>query len=242
MELITLGIICFIGGVLSSVVGVGGGILVLSLLLTMMPFLIASALHSIIMMIANIQKSVMLISYIRMDIVWKFLMGAIPGALFGAYVVTLIPAQWLYLIFGVFLLVFCYAEIAKSSISFTVTKNDFYWVGGLTGFSAGILGAPGPIHAPFFMRYGLTKEAFIATASLTTIVVHVSKLSIFWQMDIFSQIEPWDLIIGISATLIGVYVGIIFLKKMRTVVFQRLMIAVLGILGTYYLIKASTMF
>lgn len=242
MELITLGIICFIGGVLSSIVGVGGGILVLSLLLTMMPFLIASALHSIIMMIANIQKSVMLISYIQLDIVWRFLIGAVPGALLGAFVVTLIPAVWLYLIFGVFLLGFCYVELAKSSINFSVRKRDFFWVGGLTGFSAGILGAPGPINAPFFMRYGLSKEAFIATASLTTIVVHLSKLSIFWQLNIFSEINFWELIIGISSTLSGVFIGIIWLKKMKTVIFNQIMIAILGILGTYYLIKASTLF
>ena len=241
MELITLGIICFIGGVLSSVVGVGGGILVLSLLVTMMPFLIASALHSIIMMIANIQKSVMLISFIEMDIVWRFLVGAVPGALLGAYVVTMIPAVWLYFIFGIFLLGFCYVEVAKSSVNFSVKKYDFFWVGGLTGFSAGILGAPGPVNAPFFLRYGLSKEAFIATASLTTIVVHLSKLSIFWQLDIFSQIDFWDLIIGISSTLFGVFIGVIWLKKMRTAIFNRMMIAVLGILGTYYLVKASIM-
>lgn len=239
MHFIIFSLICFIGGVLSSVVGVGGGILVLSLILTTTPFLVGSALHSIIMMIANIQKAIMLKSYVKRDVVLRFIAGAIPGALTGAFVVSLIPEHIMYFVFGIFLLIFCFLEIIKTGLNYSVRLKDFYWIGGVTGFSAGVLGAPGPIHAPFFMKYGLSKEAFIATASMTTLIVHLSKIGVFLNLGVFEKIQPIMLILGIVNTLIGVYVGVIFLKKMRSETFDRIMVYVLGILGTYYILKAS---
>lgn len=239
MDYFIFAIICFFGGILSSLVGVGGGVLVLSLILTMTPFLVGSSIHSIVMLVGNIQKAIMLKEHIKREIIFRFITGAIPGALAGAYIVSLIPDHVLYLIFGIFLLLFCAMEFFKSNLKYSVHLNDFYWVGGMTGISAGILGAPGPIHAPFFLRYGLTKEAFIGTAAVTTIIVHISKLSVFFRLGIFTQIDPWFLILGVSTTFVGIWLGIVLLRKINPETFRKMIVIILALLGTYYIVKAS---
>lgn len=242
MEIILIAFICFVGGIISSVIGVGGGVMVLALLLTMMPLLIGSALHSILMLVGNLQKSLMLFSHISKELIFKYLVGAIPGVLLGSFLVIIIPASFIYLIFSFFLLGYGYIELRHPAYHFKVKQNDFFWIGNLSGISTGIMGAPGPIHAPFFLRYGLTKESFVATTSITTFVMHLSKLGAFWKLDILSTVNFSFLIVGIGSTVLGIYFGIVLLGKIPILLFKRILVFVLIILGFYYLTRAINLF
>ncbi len=54
--------------------------------------------------------------------------------------------------------------------------RSFSALGGVFGFLSALLGSVGPLLAPFFLAYGLTKTAYIGTEAAATIIMHTTKL------------------------------------------------------------------
>ncbi len=59
--------------------------------------------------------------------------------------------------------------------------RSFTLIGAVFSFLSALLGSVGPLMAPFFLAYGLTKGAYIGTEALSTVVMHVTKLVAYGQ-------------------------------------------------------------
>lgn len=49
-------------------------------------------------------------------------------------------------------------------------------VGAASGFGSALLGSVGPLTAPFFLAYGLVKDAYIGTEAAGAVLMHLAKL------------------------------------------------------------------
>jgi hypothetical protein len=55
------------------------------------------------------------------------------------------------------------------------------------GFLEGILGTVGPLMAPFFLAYGLMRNAYIGTDALATVAMQGTKLAVFGSAQVLHR-------------------------------------------------------
>ena len=92
--------------------------------------------------------------------------------------------------------------------------------GALSGFFGGLSGLQGALRSAFLIRCGLSKEAFIATGVVSTVLVDMSRLLVYGttfvsgDSAVLATQEGVGLIVaGIVAAFAGSFVGARFMKK-----------------------------
>ena len=86
-------------------------------------------------------------------------------------------------------------------------------VGAVTGFLTGLVGAVGPLLAPFYLGYGLVTGAFVGTSSFNVIVTQIPRLAVYGADGLLTL---RTLIIGVAIGLIafvGAYLGSLILRR-----------------------------
>ena len=98
------------------------------------------------------------------------------------------------------------------------------------------MGGVGPVSSPFFLAYGLTKEAFVGTEALCAVLMHSVKTVTYHRLQILSNRE---LLIGISFGTVmsfGSYAAKKILERLSRQAFLVLVEALLVVVGFYLFI------
>lgn len=92
--------------------------------------------------------------------------------------------------------------------------------GALSGFFGGLSGLQGALRSAFLLRCGLSKEAFIATGVVSTVIVDISRLLVYGTTFLsrhsaaLAAQDGLELIVaGIVAAFAGAFVGAKLMKK-----------------------------
>ena len=110
-------------------------------------------------------------------------------------------------------------------------------MGFFTGIAAIIVGAVGPLIAPFFIRNDLEKEEIVATKATMQMVSHLSKIPVFLYLDFKFEEYASETLLMAFAAIIGTHCGIKILKRVNNVVFKRLYKTVLFVSGVRLLYR-----
>jgi uncharacterized membrane protein YfcA len=104
----------------------------------------------------------------------------------------------------------------------------------LSGFFGGLSGNQGAIRSAFLINTHLRKEAFIGTNALIGAVVDLFRILIYsWSFgQLLIHIDKTLLAAAIGGALVGIFLGMILLKKVTIALIQRVIIALLYFLGT----------
>jgi uncharacterized membrane protein YfcA len=161
-------------GALSTVAGMGGGILlVVSLALAIGPHA-ALATTAPALLIGNLHRLWIYRRALNRKIALMFALGALPGAFVGGIASAGFPEQVLqWILLGVSLF-----ALARAAGYFTYEPRPSAYVP--FAFGAGMLAASsgaGIIVSPMLVAGGLTGEALIATASAAAVVMHVGRIA-----------------------------------------------------------------
>ena len=100
------------------------------------------------------------------------------------------------------------------------------------------MGATGPILNPFMLSYGLEKEQLVATKSLNSLIMQLTKLTAYtifgaltWQTGIYG------VLLGAGAVL-GIYIARDHLLNIHLERFRNYTMAIMAISGVLMLVKA----
>ena len=80
-------------------------------------------------------------------------------------------------------------------------------MGAASGLGSALLGSVGPLTAPFFLAYGLTRAAYIGTEAAAALTMHLTKIAAYGAGDLLTR---QVLLYGAAltpATLAGAWVG-----------------------------------
>jgi uncharacterized membrane protein YfcA len=91
--------------------------------------------------------------------------------------------------------------------------------------------------APFFLAYGLVKNAYIGTEALSTVVMHVTKLVAYRQAAILTQSA---IVTGVAlgpVMILGSFVGKRIVDRLPEKVFVAIIEGVLITAGALFLIR-----
>ena len=144
--------------------------------------------------------------HLHWPIVGRFALGAVPFALAGGLLLATAPLAPLQRLLGAFLLaVVAWRRLAPAPPR--PSPRVFVAVGAGSGLGSALLGSVGPLTAPFFLAYGLVRDAYIGTEAACALVMHLTKLVAYGAG---SLLGPRVLVLGLAltpATLAGAWVG-----------------------------------
>ena len=191
-------IIClaaFLASGLTLFSGFGLGTLLLPVMAVFFPVDLAIALTAVVHALNNVFKCWLLGRYADRAVVLKFGLPAILAALLGArlllYLSDLQPllhyqvlgreAQVMpvKLVVAVLMVAFALFELAPRLANLSLPPRYLPLGGVLSGFFGGLSGHQGALRSVFLLKAGLTKESFIATGVVISLLVDIPRIVIY---------------------------------------------------------------
>lgn len=204
--------------IISAVVGAAGGIVLLGGMTLVLPVAATIPVHGLTQLLSNSLRTFYLRHNVVLAFFKYFVVGAPLGALLAFYFIKSLPSDKVPLILIVLFILYMVFK-PKSMPAIKLKAWQFGLLGLAAGFMGILVGATGPLLAPFFLRDDLTKEEIVSTQACCQTVTHVIKIPVFLGLG-FAYLDYQVLILLMFiGTVIGTTLGVKFLKKMNPKVF-----------------------
>ncbi len=228
-----------IGATISGVVGMAGGTFLLALMILLgvtNPILIP--LHAAVQFISNIARVVAHRDHIRWKPFLVLALVATPCPIIGLQIVDHLDFEITKQLMGALIL---YAAWAPKRNAGNLSERASFGLAGFLGGTLGVVvGAVGPLIAPFFLRSDMKKSNIIATKALCQAYLHIIKIIAFSSIGVV-VLEKWSTFIPMAAaTVVGTYIGKWFLGRIDETKFRLLYkivltgLAIRLILGAFF--------
>jgi uncharacterized membrane protein YfcA len=222
--------------VLSGVVGMGGGMVLLAVMTSLMPASIVVPIHGVVQLGSNSTRTLVFLGHVN----WRIFRYYAPFMAIGVVLATQVWSGDKLSSFkpfiGVFILVFLLSRRYKPR-----WRNPpmlvYPLLGVCTGFLAMFVGATGPFVAPFFLRDDLDKEGVIATKAVCQSAGHVMKIPAFIALGFDYGTHKWLLLGLLVMVILGTLVGKKLLSYLEQETFIRIFITVLLLLAGRLLVS-----
>ncbi len=237
-ELATV-IVGFLAGITSSVAGFGIGSFLIPLVSTQAGTKIAIALMSLPHFLGTSVRFWLLKSKVNRRILIRFGFLSAAGGLIGALIHVFFVSIILQTVFALMLILAGIIGVLQVSERLHLGKIGASVVGLASGFFGGLVGEQGGIRSAALLGFDIEKEAFIATATATGLIVDIVRMPVYFIAG-FGQIDQFLLIIMLSSTAVigGTFVGNTILKRIPQELFKRLVSFLILLLGIFLLIIA----
>ncbi len=221
--------------IVSGIIGMGGGVLLLSIMSFFMVYETLIPVHGIVQLVSNSSRSYYLRKDIKLSFLIPFLFGSPFGFIVAYYLIKSINTPNIYYLFlGLFVTYVVFKP--KRMPSFKLKPYQWGLLGFFSAIQGSLIGATGPLIAPFFVRDDLSKEQIVATKAAQQILTHALKIPLFLTLG-FDYTENINLIIILSlAAVLGTLIGVKILKKVDEQIFKLIfkIMLTLSALRMYY--------
>lgn len=176
-------------------------------------------LHGVVQLSSNASRAALNAQAINKRIILHFGIGACIGALLVSQVVFSISEAWYRLLIGVFILVFTWFRMPKAVPK---VSHKFFWVGLIATFLSVLVGAVGPLIAPFYLKEGLSKKGLIATQAASQTLQHLLKIIVFGFLGFVFSDYALLLVCMVLCAVLGSWTGRFLLGKVNEELFKKL--------------------
>jgi uncharacterized membrane protein YfcA len=115
------------------------------------------------------------------------------GAMLGGWIFTQAGAAWLGLMVGLFLVSTPFqCRLGGRARSFPMQLPWFIPVSVAVGLISGVVGASSLVSEPFYLNYGLTKERMIATGSVHSLFIQLTKIVTYGSLGEYLVLNPYS--------------------------------------------------
>ena len=231
MEAYVLVAIAFFTSTLTAVIGMGGGILLISAMPGLLPAAAIIPVHGAVQLASNGSRVLLVIRHIEWRIFWPFFIGAVLGT---AAVVRL-SFDHLPLYLGAFILFVTWIPIPKRSFRL---PGHFAILGALQTFLSLFVGVSGPLTNAFLLRKNLPKDRLVITHGITMTATHLCKIVVFGFVGF--AFAPYLYLIAamiVSATL-GSWAGTKLRGRLPEELFKKIFKALISLLSIRMIVSA----
>jgi hypothetical protein len=254
MELVLVSLAALFVAALTLYSGFGLGTLLMPVFALFFPLEVAVGVTAIVHLLNNLFKAWLVGSKVSWPVALRFGLPAIPAAYLGAALLagmaersviaeyTLAGREFevttIGLVMGSLIGLFSLLDLLPVFDRLSFDKRALPAGGALSGFFGGLSGHQGALRSAFLVNAGLSKEAFIATGVVCSVVVDVTRLAVYSAAALSDQAD--DLLTGdglrllVTATLaafLGSYFGARLLAKVTMSLLRRLVGAMLLLLA-----------
>ena len=214
--------IVFAGAYLSTVAGMGGGLLILASCSQIMPIATVIPLNGVFVFAGQVARTFQFHRHIAWDVALPFIPGSVLGAVIGTVIYFNLPDIAIALVLGTVMLWFSW--VPSNPASREIAERipvPYFWVGIIHTFLSTVSGAGGLLQS-LMVNSKLDKESIVATIAGTLLAMSVFKTVGYFLagFDYFSWLPvillSW--LTGIAGTTVGKY----SLNRMPDIFFRRL--------------------
>jgi len=222
---------------ITASVGIGGGILLLAVMASLVPPSVLIPVHGLVQFGSNGGRAWLTRSHCDWSLVAGFALGAVVGALVASFVVVQLPLQWIQLAVAGFILFLVWGPKPRKV---DLGPRGRMLFGGLTTLVSMFVGATGPLVASVVHRQSADKLAVSATFASCMSVQHLLKLAVFSVAGFaFWQWLPLVLLM-IAGGFIGTWLGLKVLNRLPVKLFSQIFKLVITLLALRLLWQGLT--
>jgi uncharacterized membrane protein YfcA len=230
MILSILIILTIITSSISGVIGMGGGVLLLSLMTFVLPYQVIIPIHGATQLVSNSSRTYFLRQHINYKFIGYYILGAVVGVILATlWLKQFDLKQWPKIMIAI--LIF-YTVLKPKKMPQLIIPNPLWiGVGAISGALSLLVGATGPFLAAFFVRDDLDKKEIVATKAFMQLFSHFLKIPAFLYLA-FPYQDHLPTIIGMAiAAIIGTKLGVHLLHRINENVFRMIFKVVLFFSG-----------
>jgi uncharacterized membrane protein YfcA len=216
-----------------------GGIILLTVMLFFFEPLTAIAVHGVVQLASNSSRAVIQRKHVAWELAGYYCIFLVPMAYLGAQVALELPPNLTRFLIGIFVMVATWRPgwlFLGASPERVRPRPRFVMLGAGIGFLSTIIGATGPLQAPFFLNLGLSRQGVVGTKATCQTLGHVAKTIVFGVVGFaFAQ---YAAVIGAMAVMVvcGTWIGSHLLERVDERTFLLLFRGTLTIIAARFIL------
>nr|WP_321256586.1 sulfite exporter TauE/SafE family protein [uncultured Pseudodesulfovibrio sp.] len=222
----------FVGGFVSGVSGIGGAMVAVPVAAMFIPMHDLIPLSCILNVIMDGCIACMHFRHCRVSALWPMLVGSIPGAIIGLFILQFVSGAILQGAVGALLLYYVYWQ---QTFHVKEVHEESWGRGGAAGFGAGLLGTAISFDGPPIGAYGLyvnwKPRVFLGTLGVFFVIRGTMTCVLQASAGLYTP-ELFDYVIyGVPATILGTFCAFPVVKHINVETFRRVLMAVIVLAG-----------
>lgn len=158
---------------ISAAFGLGGGVLVLAILASLLPPAALIPVHGMVQIGSNFGRLMIMRQHVHTAVLIPFVAGTIVGVAVGGLVAVDLPPELLKIAVGLFIL---WSIAAKPP---AILRRAAWLVGIVSSFLTMFFGATGPFIAAYLRTLGLDRHGMVASQAACMTMQHFLKILVF---------------------------------------------------------------
>jgi uncharacterized membrane protein YfcA len=239
IEIALVALAAVLTSALTAVVGFGGGIVLLAVLLIFVPPVVAIPLQASIQLISNGTRAIIRRDDIEWHITWPAAALLLPAGAIAIPLVVRTPTSALQAVIAVAVLAATWVPERTTFEVPELSTRGWLGFGALIGALNVIVGATGPLQAPFLRSGTSSRLGFVGTFATVQVAGHLCKLILFGIAG-FAIGDYWGAAAaGIVGVIAGTNIGSRLLDRMPEAVFRQLYLVAITLVCAYLLGDAA---
>lgn len=231
MEYFLIGLSALVASGLTLFSGFGLGTVLMPVFALFFPLPLAIAATAVVHFANNIFKFGLMAKLADWRVAARFSVPAATAALAGAYLINVfdhMPVMATYtvgsstfditvikVVIGALIVAFAILELSPRFQALEIPARWLPLGGALSGFFGGLSGNQGALRSAFLLRTGLSKEAFVATGAVSSIIVDAVRLAVYGSSTTSSHLtQSLELLAPVAVGTVCAFIGSVIGKRM----------------------------
>jgi len=232
MDTLYIAFLTLIASAVGTITGFGTSTILIPILLFFLPHVEVIFLVAIIHWFGNVWKVLLFREGLNLRLFFLFGVVGLITTYIGAYITLGSNEQIFLRVLGIFLIIYSFFLIFKSSFKIPAVKAVALSGGALSGFFAGMFGIGGAIRSMFLLAFNLPKEVYIATVGAIGLLVDSTRIITYFIGGVKLSEMLWcGLLIFIPISFLGAQVARRIVDKIPQNKFRTVIVAFLLLAG-----------
>ena len=168
-----------------------------------------------------------------------FLFGipSIFATILWASLVGIIDANILKIVLGCVLTLFAFYSLLHPAFEIKATPTLWVIGGGLSGFTAGLIGTGGVLRGAFMTLFGLKKEVYVSTIASIALLVDFTRIPIYFGNGFLETQYFWYIPILFVIAFIWSFIGKKIVARVETVLLKKIILCGIILLSLVLIIQ-----
>ncbi len=231
---IALCIAAFVSATLAAVIGLGGGMILISVVPIFLPADAIIPIHGVSQLASNLSRVAFSIRRVLWSLLLPFITGSLAGLAIAWALLSEIALSWLPVGIGLYIIVSVWLPNLQARLS---GLANVYVIGGLQTGLGSVVGATGPLTTALLRKLSEDKDSIVSTNALFMSFTHAAKVALFASLG-FAYADYWNILIWmIIGAILGSYVGTKIRAKIDNLHFLIILKWVLTVLALKMIIE-----
>lgn len=214
--------------------GIGGGVIMLAVLASLLPAAAIVPVHGLVQLGSNAGRAAIMTRYMRVELLGPFAIGALIGITLGGSLVVQLEPGWIQLGVGLFIL----WSVAFKPPAFL--RRSGMITGFISSFLTMFFGGTGPFVATYLKAQEMERHAHVATHAMLMTFQHLLKTITFGFLGFAFSVWAGLIVMIIAAGVLGTLAGRLMLARIDDRRFRMVLNIILTLLALRLIYAGAT--